>query len=250
MDESGTLPRIAVVEDDADLRDSLGEYLARRGYPVWGVDSAEAFYRRQVAEPIDVVLLDLGLPGEDGFTTARHLCANTRLTVIIITARSALEDRLRGMEYGAAGYLIKPIALREVQAVIEAAWRRCDADAADAPASRNAPTWRFDRKRWTLTAPDGNRLALSGAEYALIEALTHHPVEAVPREALLRAIGETTLEPTDRKLNIIFSRLRAKFRGSPHPLPVRAVRGHGYLFDAAVSTDEGEPPRRNHEHSG
>ncbi|MDP2852107.1 MAG: response regulator transcription factor [Gallionella sp.] len=118
------LARIAVVEDDADLLDTMLEYLKIQGYPAWGVRNAEDFYRRFAADVVDVVVLDIGLPGEDGISVARHLRDLPDLTIIIVSARDALDDRLVGLKAGADRYLVKPVNLIELVANIEAVGRR------------------------------------------------------------------------------------------------------------------------------
>ncbi|MBK7846812.1 MAG: response regulator transcription factor [Zoogloea sp.] len=117
-------PRIAVVEDEHDLRDAVVDYLVASGYQTWGTDSAEAAYRQLVVEPVDIVLLDLGLPGEDGYSACRHLRQIPTLGVIVISAHDTVEDRVRAFECGADIYLQKPAAMREIVANIEALSRR------------------------------------------------------------------------------------------------------------------------------
>lgn len=116
--------RIALVEDDNDLRSSTEEFLQATGHHVWGVATAEAFYRRFVIDPVDIVILDIGLPGEDGLSLAHLLRANPAIVVIILSARDAVEDRLAGLRTGADRYLVKPINLLELAANVKAVAKR------------------------------------------------------------------------------------------------------------------------------
>lgn len=116
--------RIALVEDDNDLRSSTEEFLQATGHRVWGVATAEAFYRRFVIDPVDIVILDIGLPGEDGLSLAHLLRANPAIVVIILSARDAVEDRLAGLRTGADRYLVKPINLLELAANVKAVAKR------------------------------------------------------------------------------------------------------------------------------
>ena len=102
-------PRIAIIEDDPDLRDTMVDYLQSEGYPAWGVESAEFFYRRYAVEKIDIVIVDIGLPGEDGLSVTAHLHGLPELAVIIVSARGTLDDRLAGLRAGADRYLVKPV---------------------------------------------------------------------------------------------------------------------------------------------
>jgi DNA-binding response OmpR family regulator len=127
---SVTPPQIAVVEDDADLLASMLDYLHALGYPAWGVGSAEAFYKQLHMSPVDVLVLDIGLPGEDGLQLAAWVNRRVDLTVIIVSARDRLQDRLDGLAAGADRYLVKPVDLAELVANIDAAWRRSATTAA------------------------------------------------------------------------------------------------------------------------
>lgn len=117
-------PKVAVVEDDADLRDSTLDFLTALGYPVWGVGSGEALYQRLADDPVDVVVLDVELPGEDGFSIAGKLQGAADLAIVMVTGRGALDDRLTGLSSGADTYLVKPVNLRELAANIDAVARR------------------------------------------------------------------------------------------------------------------------------
>jgi two-component system, OmpR family, response regulator PhoP len=119
-----TKPRVAVVEDDDDLRDNMLYFLNAYGYPVWGAESGEALFRRLVADEVDVLVLDVGLPGEDGFAIARCAAQSRTMAVIILSGRDSQNDRQTGLNSGADLYLVKPVDLRELMASIDAVWQK------------------------------------------------------------------------------------------------------------------------------
>ena len=117
-----TKPRVAVVEDDDDLRENLLYFLKARGYPAWGAGNGEAFFRRLETDEIDVLLLDVGLPGEDGYAIARRAAQRRTMAVIILSGRDTANDRLNGLNCGADLFLVKPVDLREIMACIDRLW--------------------------------------------------------------------------------------------------------------------------------
>ena len=173
------LTRIAVIEDDADLLDTMLEYLWIQGYPAWGVSNAEDFYRRFAVDFVDVVVLDIGLPGEDGFSITRHLRELPSLTVIIVSARDALSDRLAGFEAGANRYLVKPVNLAELVANIEAVARQPAHPASGSGMREERPQaglWRLAKQGWRLTEPDGKTLGLTAREFLLLKSVMPLPL--------------------------------------------------------------------------
>lgn len=241
--------RIAIVEDDADLLLSTQEFLSAAGYRVWGASNAEIFFRRCAAEPVDIVLLDIGLPGEDGLSVAALLQANTRIAVIILSARDAVEDRLAGMRAGADRYLVKPVNLIELAANIDAVAKRLGIQAAPpAPAqpSRNsyarrasdAPNaqqrhWRLATQDWTLTAPEGSSLKLSAREFNLIHRLVMAQGQAVPKKELADAIFGPRVSNGSERINVLLARLRKKAAQSlTQELPIKTAHQVGYAFTA------------------
>lgn len=123
-------PRVAVVEDEDDLRDNMLYFLKAYGYPVWGVESGEALFQRLLADEADVLVLDIGLPGEDGFAVARRAAQLRSMAVIILSGRDAETDRLTGLDCGAGLYLIKPVDLRKLMASIDEVWQKLAQQAA------------------------------------------------------------------------------------------------------------------------
>jgi DNA-binding response OmpR family regulator len=170
-------PRIAIVEDDADQRHSIEEFLLDAGYPVWGVGSAEAFYRQFMVSPVDVVILDIGLPGEDGLAVAKLLQGKPQVAIIILSARDSLVDRLSGLRSGADCYLIKPVNLLELAANIDAVGKRLvlHSEASAQPITtvkeNSSAHWHLATKDWVLTAPGGSLLHLTTHEFTLLNGL-------------------------------------------------------------------------------
>lgn len=238
------LARVAVVEDDSDLLDTMLEYLKMQGYPVWGVRSAEDFYRRFVADVVDVVVLDIGLPGEDGISVASHLRNMPNLTVIIVSARDALDDRLAGLKAGADRYLVKPVDLAELAANIEATGRRLMHSAAESATERmqeEKPTtgpWRLAKQDWRLTGPDGKALGLTAREFLLLKRLFEVNGETVPRKEIADEIIGPRIYNSGERLDVMLARLRKKCMTTlGQPLPVRTVHQVGYAFTAPAVID-------------
>ena len=233
------LPRIAVVEDDVDLLDTTIEYLRTQGYSAWGAASAEAFYKRFATDAVDVVVLDVGLPDEDGISVARHLRDLPRLTVIIVSARDTLDDRLAGLKAGADRYLVKPVNLIELVANIETVSRRPAAPTAGAEAEQPADEcashepWHLGKNDWGLTEPDGKLIRLTAREFFLLNCLFEAKGVVVARKALIAEIYGTHVPNGGERLDVLVARLRKKCVASfGQNLPVKTVHQVGYMFTA------------------
>ena len=248
------LARIALVEDDLDLLQSTEEFLTAAGYSVWGVSSAEAFYRRFIIDPIDVVILDIGLPGEDGLSVAALLQANPSIAVIILSARDAVEDRLAGLRAGADRYLVKPVSLRELAANIDAVSKRMrlphGKPLLDLPRqpTRPAPTthapnamaaepsgdpWCISIQDWILHAPNGSAIKLTAREFALLHKLIAVQGQAVPKKDLADEIFGHRITNGSERLNVLVARLRRKAINTiALELPIRTAHQIGYAFTA------------------
>jgi DNA-binding response OmpR family regulator len=232
--------RIALVEDDRDLRQSTEEYLAHAGYSAWGAGSAEAFYRRFAADPVDVVVLDIGLPGEDGLGVAALLKSNPNVAIIILSARDGLDDRLSGLRAGADRYLIKPVNLAELAANIDAVAKRQVLPNTRPTLELPRPVldhttsqWSLNLQNWLLTAPSGQPLQLTAREFALLHRLIKVQGQAVQKKELAGEIfGPRIANATDR-LNVLITRLRKKAETKlSEPLPVKTAHQIGYAFTA------------------
>lgn len=202
--------RIAIVEDDVDQSASMAEYLAMQGCTVWTEESAAGFYRQLVAQPVDVVVLDIGLPEEDGLSVARHVM-ETGIGIIIVSARSRLDDRLAGLEAGADVYLTKPVDLRELAAHVEALSRRLAAgsDQSDAAPPGHEPTWRILREGRCLYSPNGQCVDLTPNEFAFLECLVHGGGK-VSRLDLATVLSDNPSQFRFHRIDVLMSRLRKK----------------------------------------
>ena len=231
--------RVAVVEDDADLLDTMLEYFKAQGYSAWGVGSAEEFYRRFAVDAVEVVVLDIGLPGEDGISAARHLRELPNLTVIIVSARDAMDDRLAGLKAGADRYLVKPVNLAELVANIEAVGRR---PAHPVPSSATGRIqeekpkdgiWHLAKQDWRLIGPDGKSIDLTARELLLLKCLFEANGETVSKRAIADKIIGPRIFNSDERLDVMLARLRKKcLTILGQPLPIKTVHHVGYAFTA------------------
>ncbi|MFG1297111.1 response regulator transcription factor [Xanthobacter variabilis] len=218
--------RVIVVEDDADLCESLAAYLRLAGMEVRATGSAGGLERALEAAPADVVVLDINLPGETGFAALERLHLNRRAGIVMLTGRSARQDRLTGLSLGADHYLVKPFDMTELALVIRNLHARLER--LERPAS-----WSFDPERWVLTSPAGRMVTLSPLECSLIRRLMDSPGCPVSRDDLAAAVQDTQEGPTVRAahLEVLIFRLRRKVeKGCGCDLPIQSVRGYGYVF--------------------
>lgn len=224
--------RIAHVEDNADLREEVAFHLRHLGHRVEEFATGEALlsWLVDVPEPPDLLLLDLGLPDRDGIELARTARALVpELAIVMLTARTKVDDRVEGWQAGADAYLTKPVDLRELVAVMQRLVGRRHGMAA------SADGWVLHSADSRLDAPDGHRIELTFAESSLLGAFAGALGRPVARESLVEAMG---LDPADydmRRLEAVISRLRSKLRPSAGGGdPIRAVRGQGYHFAARL----------------
>ncbi len=226
--------RVIVVEDEADLRDSICAFLTSSGFDAHGVPGGadlDALWRQ---EPADILVLDIGLPGEDGLSIARRMRAISNVGIIILTARVQAEDRVSGIECGADNYLVKPVVLRELALTAERLIERLRRNTAGPELE-----WVFDSIRWRLVAPNGAEVALTSAEFRLLNALALSPGAAVGCEVIMGVADKSAMESHRRSLDSVLSRLRRKVETeSGHSLPIKSVRSVGYAFTAPLSRVE------------
>lgn len=232
------MARIAVVEDESSLRADLVEYLSACGHEVAGCEDGPALDRALSGHPADIVILDVNLPGEDGFSIAKRLREHSEVGIIMLTARGVNVDRVVGLEIGADVYLVKPIELRELEAQIRTLARRLKVLPAQASAPPSPPvtsSWIYDQVAWALIAPDGTTLKLTANERVFVSLLVEYPGEPVSRADIFRALGKREWDVGDRSVDSMVRRLRSKGEEAlGRPLPVEAVHGTGYAFAAPV----------------
>jgi len=233
---------VLVVDDDARMRRMLAEYLEEQGMRVTGAAGGAEMWACLDRSPVDVVLLDLVLPGEDGLALAAQLRARADLGIIIVTGRGDVVDRVVGLEVGADDYLAKPFHLREVLARIKSVLRRTRAatpaaKAAETPAGAvlQFDSWEIHLDRRQLVAGDGREVALTTGEFNLLVAFAEHPNRVLDRDMLMDLAKGRQWEALDRSVDTQVARLRRKIEADPrNPSLIRSVRGVGYLFAAAV----------------
>ena len=234
-----TAPHILVVDDHRDIRELLTKYLAKHGLRVSTADGGLAMKRVLKASAVDLVVLDVMMPGEDGLSLCRHLRETSGLPVILLTAMAEETDRVIGLEIGADDYLTKPFNPRELLARIKAVLRR-----AQSLPPQHAPLesgllrfagWSFDPARREVTGRDGTAVPLSTAEFQLLQAFLRHPRMVLSREQLLDLTQGRATKVFDRSIDNQVSRLRRKIEDDPKsPALIKTVWGGGYLFAAEV----------------
>jgi len=226
-------PRVLVVDDDADVRRMLVEYLGAHDYEVAAASNGtemRAAIERQVP---DVVLLDVGLPGEDGLALARYLRERHALGIIMVTAADGVVDRVVGLEMGADDYVAKPFDPRELRARLKSVLRRLKGDTAPA-AVRARPrigrcTLDLDARR--LLDASGADVGITAMEFDLLRTFVEHPNKVLTRDRLLTLTRNREWEPFDRSIDIRIARLRRKVEVDPdNPLAIQTIRGAGYMY--------------------
>ena len=243
-------PHILIVDDDGEIRHLLSRYLAGQGYRTTTAADGADMRKALAGSAIDLIVLDLMLPGEDGLALCRWVRAQSEIPVIMLTARGEEIDRIVGLEMGADDYLPKPFNPRELVARIKAVLRRVNQASialADAAADGQRPRggrvfrfagWRLDVASRRLTAPDGTLVPLSAGEFGLLVAFAAHPQRVLSRDQLLDLARGREAQPFDRSIDVQVSRLRRKIEEDPSdPQLIATIRGGGYMFTATVSRE-------------
>lgn len=232
----GTL-YILVVEDDIALLEVMAAYLEETGYRVLKAQNAREFHQIMGRQPVDLILLDLELPDEDGLVVGRQIQSRSKIPFMIVTARSGREDRIAGLELGADDYVTKPFDPRELTLRIRNILDRHGKNsptavprnlAFDSGSCRLGP-WRFDLGCRSLIHDDGRSAGLTRAEFDLLASLVLSKGRVKSRDALIDAISYGSEPPSDRAVDVLVSRLRKKIETDPKkPTLVITVPGHGY----------------------
>ncbi len=226
-------PHIVVVEDEATQRQLLVEYLGRQNFRVSGVDGGSALRRLVERELPALVLLDIGLPGEDGFALARWLRERSgRVGIIMVTAASDTVDRVVGLETGADDYIPKPVELRELLARVKSVLRRATGAAVTVGSRVRMGRLVLDLDKRVLVDPaDDSEHALTSSEFDLLKLFAENPNRPLQRDWLLESAAHREMEAFDRAIDLRVTRLRRKIEHDPaHPDAIRTVRGVGYMF--------------------
>lgn len=224
--------RILIVDDDASIRDALGDYLSDHGFSVASADGASALDALLAKEPADLIVLDLMMPGEDGLSICRRL-HGTGTPILMLSAMGTTTDRIVGLELGASDYLAKPFEPRELLARIRALLRRLERSDDPARVLRFAG-WQLDTDARRLTDPSGRPVSLTRADFLLLRAFAERPGRLLSRDLLLEMTRDETSTPFDRAIDLAVSRLRRRLAPRGEVL-IETVRGEGYRFTATVT---------------
>jgi two-component system, OmpR family, response regulator len=230
---------IAVVEDDNEIRALVTALLTREGYEAAPCRTAQDYDRLAERRRVDLILLDLMLPGEDGLSLCRRVRASSDVPVLMVTAKSDDIDRIVGLEIGADDYLAKPFNPRELIARVRAILRRTrdvHRVASSLPPERyRIAGWRIDAGARSLHDPDDGEIVLTGGEFDLLMAFVAHPQRVLNRDQLLDWTRGRSAMPFDRSVDVQLSRLRRKLAGHPAGAALsKTVRGGGYILAAPV----------------
>ncbi|RHW16695.1 response regulator [Sphingomonas gilva] len=234
------LPHILLVDDERSIREPLAVYLTKQGFRVTQADGAEAARTRMAAYAIDLVILDIMMPGEDGLSLTRHIRATTNIPVILLTAKSEETDRIVGLEMGADDYVVKPFSPRELATRAKVVLRRANGGGqpvrAPEAGSYAFSDWVLKAGERTLVDRDGVSLPLSTGEYNLLLALVTHPRQVLTRDQLLDLTQGREAAAFDRAIDNQVSRLRRKIEDDPkNPALIKTVWGGGYTLAAEVT---------------
>ncbi len=234
---------IAVVDDEVDITVLLGNYLQGHGFRVSRLRDGRSLIDLMAADPPALVLLDLGLPGEDGFAIARQLREHWRCGLVIVTGRGDAVDKVVGLEVGADDYVTKPFDLRELLARIKAVLRRLPqatpAGSAPHPATPQRLVfagWQLDTSARQLFSPNGDEVALTSGEFELLSTLAQNPGRVLSRDFLIEQTRGRAAAPFDRTIDVQVGRLRKKLETDAEvPQIIKSVRGAGYILVPAVA---------------
>ena len=230
---------ILIVDDQSEICDLVQEYLSNEGYRVSTAQDGAGMRRVITQDPIDLVILDLMLPGEDGLTLARSLREESSVGIIILTGRGETVDRIIGLEMGADDYLPKPFHLRELLARVKSVLRRASTRSADRqgasrPRARFAG-WNLDLSTRELLSPAGEEVRLTTGEFDLLSAFVNNANQVLSRDRLLDLARNREAGPFDRTIDVQVGRLRRKLEDDPQrPTMIKTVRGSGYIFTPSV----------------
>jgi two-component system OmpR family response regulator len=230
---------ILIVDDDAEIRDLLREYFEKNSYRVTlAADGKGLRAALSVAQP-DLIVLDLMLPGDDGFKLCRELRARSEVPIIMLTARGEETDRIVGLELGADDYVPKPFNPRELLARVKSVLRRMRSLPENLkPDEANGfrfSGWTLDIATRNLTSPAGVVIALSGTEFRLLRTFLSHPNRVLTREQLIDLMLSRDAAPFDRAIDVQVSRLRHRLgEDAKEPAIIKTVRSQGYVFAAHV----------------
>ena len=235
-------PHVLIVDDDREIRGLLAQYLEKHDFRTSAVADGREMRRVLERSHVDLLVLDLMLPGEDGLSLCRELRGRSQLPIIMLTARGEDVDRIVGLELGADDYVAKPFNPRELLGRIRAVLRR-SAHAPRDPSPENVRgfsfgRWRLDTVTRTLTNGEGREVALSGAEYRLLAVLLGSGNRVLTRAQLTELLRGRDADPFDRSIDVRVSRLRQILGDDARaPQIIKTVYGEGYVIGVSVVTE-------------
>lgn len=237
-----TPAHILVVDDDREISTLLAEYLEKNGYKALTAADGKAMWKALDENRVDLIVLDLNLPGEDGLTLCRNLRTRSNMPVIMLTARGEPLDRILGLEMGADDYLPKPFEPRELFARIRSVLRRTQSlppNLQDSePQQARFAGWTMDFTARHLINPEGIVVALSGAEFRLLKIFVEHANRVLSRDQLLNLTQGRDADPFDRSIDLQISRLRQKLGDDARsPQIIKTVRNEGYVLATLVAKE-------------
>ncbi len=232
---------ILLVDDEASIRDPLGKYLEKQGFRVTDAADSAAARAALIAYDIDLVLLDIMMPGEDGLSLCRHIAANDGPPVILVTAKTEETDRIIGLEIGADDYVVKPFSPRELVARIKVVLRRIETGVRNVRSDSDSYTfaaWTLKTSEHLLYDPSGILVPISSGEYRMLEALVMRAGQVLSRDQLLDLTRGREGGPFDRAIDNQVSRLRRKIEIDPKdPQHIKTIWGGGYRFSTPVQKE-------------
>ena len=237
-------PTVLVVDDDEMMRTMLARFLGDNGLRVIEAGNGVRMMERLAAGPVSVVLLDVMMPGDDGFALCRKLRTTSDVPVIMLTSVNNDTDRVVGLELGADDYIAKPFNPRELLARIRALLRRADGEWRNGPRSTGYAFmgWKLNARHRTLLSPQGALTELTSGEFDLLLAFLEHPQRPLSRDQLIDLARGRALSPFDRSIDVQISRLRRKIETDPQrPSLIKTLRNEGYFFAADVVPSNAEP---------
>ena len=235
-------PHILVVDDQREICDLVQDYLSDEGYRVSIANDGAAMRRVMAQSAVDLVILDLMLPGEDGLTLARALRDVSDVGIIILTGRGDTVDRIIGLEMGADDYLPKPFHPRELLARVRSVLRRVSSRTAEnASAARSRARfagWNLDLASRELRSPSGKEVRLTTGEFDLLAVFVNNANQVLTRDRLLDLARNREGGPYDRTIDVQVGRLRRKLESDPQkPTLIKTVRGSGYIFTPPIEAE-------------
>lgn len=222
---------LLVVDDDPDLRSLLHDYLTEQGYRVLEAGDGSGMWAQLAASPIDLIILDLMLPGDDGLTLCRNVRARQQTPILMLTARGDEMDRIIGLEMGADDYLPKPFHPRELLARIRSIFRRAEHSGSQPARHLRFGNWTLDLGAHHLVGADQVVVPLSTGEFRLLKALVEHANTVLSRDQLMDALAGRESDPLDRTIDVMISRLRRRLGDDARePTLIKTIRNEGYIL--------------------